>query len=90
MSNVKDPVCGMTVDSDKAADWTTCLGANYCFCSTECRRAFELHPERYLSTPVAEAASGREKGKRTKMAMRRFNGLEYDRAPRGNQPHQGR
>lgn len=90
MSDVKDPVCGMTVDSHKSADWTTYLGSNYYFCSTECRRAFELHPERYLSKPVSEAASGREKGQRRKMAVRRPSGLEYQPTPRGSQPHLGR
>ena len=91
MSDVKDPVCGMTVDSDTAADWTTYLGSNYYFCSIGCRRTFEAHPERYIRAAVSEAASGREKGQRTKMTMRTFTGLAYPRSPRGgSQPHQGR
>jgi len=49
-----DPVCGMTVDRDKAA--TKAFGGRtYHFCSEHCLHAFEADPEKYRSAtaPVA-------------------------------------
>jgi uncharacterized protein len=43
---VTDPVCGMTVDREKAV--TKELGGEtYCFCSAGCLHAFEADPEKY-------------------------------------------
>jgi P-type Cu+ transporter len=43
-----DPVCGMTVDSQKAANWTEFKGQKYYFCSQGCLLRFEADPPKYL------------------------------------------
>jgi len=43
----KDPVCGMTVDPNKAAAQTSYWGRTYYFCSQGCRQEFEKAPDRY-------------------------------------------
>lgn len=45
--DVKDPVCGMTVDPRKAAAASVRGGKTYYFCSTACRNAFEKAPETF-------------------------------------------
>jgi P-type Cu+ transporter len=63
-SQVKDPVCGMTVDPQKTQHRTTHAGTNYFFCSAGCRTKFEADPTRYLATeapppkPAAPVAAG--------------------------------
>ena len=37
----KDPICGMTVDENKAAGTATYRGKTYYFCSAECRDKFQ-------------------------------------------------
>jgi len=43
---VKDPVCGMRIDSAKAKDHSH-KGTKYYFCSAACHDAFEKTPEKY-------------------------------------------
>jgi Cu+-exporting ATPase len=43
----KDPVCGMSVKNDAKMPKTELHGREYHFCSDECKREFEQHPERY-------------------------------------------
>lgn len=43
-----DPVCGMTVERDKAPETMEWKGATYYFCARGCRDEFALAPERYL------------------------------------------
>ena len=45
---VKDPVCGMMVDPEKAPAKTEYEGKTYYFCAPGCKMAFEEDPERYL------------------------------------------
>lgn len=55
---VKDPVCGMMVDSAKAKDHTT-DGVKYYFCSDACHDAFEKAPGNYAGktgAPEGKAA----------------------------------
>ncbi len=55
--NVKDPVCGMTVDpaaSEYAAEHG---GERYHFCSGHCLAKFTADPERYLTGEVAQTAA---------------------------------
>jgi Cu+-exporting ATPase len=48
-----DPVCGMTVDPQRAAASFVCKGQTYFFCSLGCREKFSADPEKYLTqTPV--------------------------------------
>ena len=42
-----DPVCGMRIDSKKAAAQSDFHGNNYFFCSRECATKFDANPTRY-------------------------------------------
>src|SRR5579871_3422595 len=59
---VKDPVCGMTVDPATARNRFDYHGATYYFCGARCRSRFEadpdkiLHPEAVPSAPVRPGA----------------------------------
>lgn len=44
-----DPVCGMSVDTARAAATVEHEGKTYYFCSESCRKAFEREPEKYTS-----------------------------------------
>ncbi len=43
----KDPVCGMQVDSKKAAGQSEYQGQTYYFCSAGCKKKFEANPVQY-------------------------------------------
>jgi YHS domain-containing protein len=47
-----DPVCGMEISAEEAADSVEYDGETYYFCSPGCRAAFEAAPERYIR-PIA-------------------------------------
>jgi YHS domain-containing protein len=51
-----DPVCGMQVDDQNATQKSQFQGANYTFCSAECKRKFDQQPEQYTEM----RASGRQ------------------------------
>ena len=46
---IKDPVCGMTVDRGKSTAASGYRGKTYHFCSVTCRDKFEQAPEKYLA-----------------------------------------
>lgn len=46
----KDPVCGMQVDTEKAAAKSEYQGQTYYFCCEGCRKRFEADPARYLAS----------------------------------------
>ena len=48
---VKDPVCGMMVDPQKAAGKVEHAGKTYHFCSTRCVERFTKEPEKFLAAP---------------------------------------
>ena len=55
---VLDPVCGMTIDPERAAGRTDYNGQTYYFCSKRCLERFEADPEAFLApagtaTPAA-------------------------------------
>ena len=50
MPTVKDPVCGMDLDSDGAAGTETHHGKEYYFCSPACHEKFKANPKRYASS----------------------------------------
>ena len=52
---VKDPVCGMTVDRRTAEHRADYRGEPYCFCSACCQTKFEANPMRYLHAQPASA-----------------------------------
>ena len=42
-----DPICNMKVDETKAKYTSTYKGQTYYFCSEDCKKAFDLNPEKY-------------------------------------------
>jgi len=54
-TDVRDPVCGMSVDPHTAVHRTDYHGHPYYFCSARCREKFEAEPDRYLG-PAASTA----------------------------------
>lgn len=44
---VTDPVCGMTIESNKAAATEVVQGQTYYFCSASCHDKFRAAPDRY-------------------------------------------
>jgi Cu+-exporting ATPase len=52
MAQVKDPVCGMMVDTFSAAGRAMFEGRAFYFCSEACQRQFESNPTRYLDGTV--------------------------------------
>lgn len=86
----RDPVCGMTVESD------TAVGAshgsqNYYFCSTACRDRFRSNPVQYLGASAAASDQGLEKHEpphttkggvtSPKFGSAGSGGAEYERLP---------
>ena len=60
MPTVKDPVCGMEIDSESVEARRDVIGLTYYFCSTECVVAFDASPERYATGASATADSKTE------------------------------
>lgn len=59
-----DPVCGMTVDKDKAAGSFTYRGTEYYFCNVSCKDKFAANPKEFLSSAKAkETKKARPKAK---------------------------
>jgi YHS domain-containing protein len=52
MAKVKDPVCGMMIESTEAAGSYEFDGTKYYFCGTDCRDAFVATPTRYVEREV--------------------------------------
>jgi Cu+-exporting ATPase len=46
---VIDPVCGMSIESEKAHASETYLGRNYYFCSAQCQRSFKADPGKFAA-----------------------------------------
>ena len=49
MAQVKDPVCGMMIDSNNAAGSSDYQGTRYYFCSMDCKNEFDENPGDYAS-----------------------------------------
>jgi len=49
---MKDPVCGMEIETTNAAGQSEYKGKTYYFCSPECIEKFNLKPEQYLGKTV--------------------------------------
>ena len=61
---VKDPVCGMTIDEEKAAATTGYGGKDFRFCSRSCREKFEKDPAAYIKDAGSEEKPSPEKKRR--------------------------
>lgn len=44
----KDPVCGMEIDEGQTRHEAHYMGETHCFCSEDCKIAFERDPEKYV------------------------------------------
>jgi P-type Cu+ transporter len=51
----KDPVCGMTVNPEKAAGTSTHQGTTYYFCNPGCKAKFDAEPDKYVPRPALGA-----------------------------------
>ena len=64
-----DPVCGMTIDPEKAAGSSRVGGKVYFFCSISCKQKFNADPAAWVGS------RGRESGRRHEEARRRVDEL---------------
>src|SRR5690242_7243500 len=48
-NRTNDPVCGMTVDPERAAATREHAGKQYFFCCAHCAQKFEASPQQYLA-----------------------------------------
>jgi copper chaperone CopZ/YHS domain-containing protein len=53
-TNVKDPVCGMTIDAASAAGESEFEGKIYHFCSKVCLETFKQNPSKYAASGAPE------------------------------------
>jgi Cu+-exporting ATPase len=103
MARVKDPVCGMMIDSESAAAQSTFQDRTYYFCSQQCLRDFEAQPDRYVESAkpeVADRADSLEQHeppytKAGGMVAPKFGaagsgGAEYERLPEAHDDREGR
>lgn len=57
-ADVKDPVCGMDVETATAAGHTDYNGQTYYFCGSGCKQKFDLNPEQYSGKSASAQQSG--------------------------------
>jgi YHS domain-containing protein len=82
MSQAKDPVCGMMVDTDTAPAHTTYESQDVYFCSQQCRKEFEKEPERYADKLEREPPFTVSKGfVAPKFGSAGSGGLEFEPNP---------
>jgi Cu+-exporting ATPase len=55
---VKDPVCGMDVETASAAGHTEHAGPTYYFCGSNCKEMFDHNPAQYLGKSAEKAKCG--------------------------------
>jgi len=55
---VKDPVCGVEVETATAAGRTEHKGQTYFFCGIKCKEKFDPNPEQYLGKTVGMLKNG--------------------------------
>ena len=48
-TKVKDPVCGMTIDAEKASGTSEFGGETYYFCSPNCQQKFDANPQKFTA-----------------------------------------
>ncbi len=52
-----DPVCGMQVTMRESTVRSEFRGQTYYFCTVACRKAFDVHPERYVTGGFSRSGS---------------------------------
>ncbi|MBW7883018.1 MAG: YHS domain-containing protein [Caldilineaceae bacterium] len=58
MAQVKDPVCGMMVDTETTQLKSEYKGKTYYFCAPGCKTAFDKRPEAYLTSSGEHGSHG--------------------------------
>lgn len=82
MSQVKDPVCGMEIDTATAAGGRVVHEQEEMyFCSDKCRRAFEAEPERFVPERHEPPYTVKGKMAAPKFGSAASGGLEYEPTP---------
>lgn len=81
MSQVKDPVCGRTIDSSTAAGRATYESEEVYFCSDDCRRTFEAGPERFVPERHEPPYTVKRGFVAPKFGSAASGGLEYEPTP---------
>lgn len=56
----RDPVCGRFVEGPAGRGKSTYQGCDYVFCSDNCKRQFDAHPDRYA--PQSQAPPQQQRG----------------------------
>lgn len=54
---VKDPVCGMDIETTAAAGQTDYKGQTYHFCGPKCKEKFDLNPDQYVGKSAGTSSS---------------------------------
>jgi P-type Cu+ transporter len=54
---VKDPICGMDIDTANSPLQTAYKGQTYHFCQAECKQKFLNNPKEFVTKPAAQAKS---------------------------------
>ena len=83
MAAVKDPVCGMTLDSEKAPYHLAHEDHTHYFCSKECLQKFEADPARYGDAHDEPRWTTEGKITAPKYGSAGSGGLEYEPLPPG-------
>ena len=81
MRQVKDPVCGTTIDSANAAGTVTYEAEEIYFCSDNCRRAFEAEPDRFVPERHEPPYTVKGGVAAPKFGAAASGGLEYEPGP---------
>jgi Cu+-exporting ATPase len=55
---VKDPVCGMDIETATAASRTEYKGQTYHFCGSKCKERFDSKPEQFVGQSAGTPKSG--------------------------------
>ena len=81
MGQVKDPVCGMKLDSSSATARTTYQSEEVYFCSDACRGAFEAEPDRFIPERHEPPYTVEVGMTAPKFGSAASGGLEYEPTP---------
>ncbi len=90
MDQVKDPVCGKTIDVAGAAGSVTNESDEVYFCSDTCRQAFEAEPERFIPERHEPPFTVKDGLTAPKFGSAASGGLEYEPTPERHDDEPGR
>lgn len=82
MAQVRDPVCGVMVETAKAVGPVTYRERTYYFCTDEHRRQFEANPDRFAREQSSDVAASREPEAEAREPERPYTKTDGMTAPR--------